>query len=179
MVALVSSRSETEIKQLGSQATLAGYARAAFSEMCRVAAGAGNVDAALKTLVGFHACLSDIEEDGDLTKAQIQAAFQSALRLWLDNSLVYEEDDPAQDIETIARGSLRFVASELTGNRTQAALAQTQIYDGVIAIEQIRQKNAMGHDAWEERQAFTKWRASVAYRKWAADDRKANGFIDL
>lgn len=173
MIALVSSISDTDIEREEAKANIGGYTRATFSEMCRVSAGAGNVDATLRTLVLFFECLLDIEGKGTLTKLQIQNAFKAALQSWMRDLSGIGEDDPAQDIQTIARGSLRLVASELVGNRTQASNAEHLIYDGLIAIEQIRAKNAIGRDAWVEQQEFNRWRASRAYRKW-----KANGCVE-
>ncbi len=142
-IRLISSKSDGEVKAARSFEKLQQSAALMFAELCRVAAGAGSADKALKATVQFLDELAAAEEDAALTAPEIRRALTEQLASWQKLPDGIAADDHAPHLVTMSRGALRKVAGTLAGNLSQANQGRHLMYEGLVEIERLREKNRL------------------------------------
>ena len=140
-IKIASSQPESAIDANRHKSKLRQAACLAFEQWCRVAAGAGSADRALKAMAWFYEALSEAEESTTITAGDVRQTLIEALRSWEEGSSHLQSDEHERHLHTIVRGSLRKVASDMVGNLTQERNGRALIYDGILAIEKLRESN--------------------------------------
>lgn len=140
MVKLVVENDPKEIARRQALEHLERVLKVVFANLLRVSRGAGKayevgrncaavVDAyeQYREVVGYYPASHEVSQALDFRKDIDQKPF----------------DDMRFGIERIVAGSFQLVASEFLRQRTQASAGETQLFDGIRAVEAVQERNRL------------------------------------
>lgn len=162
MVKLVSDQSEADLAKLRAErdredalveieSTLRGLA----ANIMRVTRGAGSPHTLVADAVEFLRAVDGFKQStGTRPSGHVYAGALELLK-----AAGFRSDPHYYGLKKITRGALQAVASELVGQRTQAAAGEHEIYQGVTLIEAARAEARKGIKKVSKRELEREMRA--------------------
>lgn len=144
-IGLVSSQSEAEVVRGREMPRISYKLRAMMANLLRVTRGAGKPEQILRDCKEF---LDSVEELYDKSETYPNGKeLKQMLSIKKEYSFKISDDEKEREHAeiVIVRGALQISASRLLGQLTQERAGDSEMYEGIRVMEDIRERNRAAH----------------------------------